>query len=849
MRRALIALSLVCTVVAPRVLTSQERGATALKELVAGLPMTARVLVIGAHPDDEDTQLISFLSRGRHVETAYLSLTRGDGGQNLIGNELGEALGVVRTEELLAARRIDGARQYFTRAYDFGFSKSAEETLTHWPKDSLLRDVIAVVRSFRPHVIVSVFSGTPNDGHGQHQVAGILAREAYVLAADPTKFPSGVTGDVKSWQALKFYRSARFSPDASTLRFNVGEYSPLLGRSYAEIAGESRSQHKSQAFGTLQRKGVVWDYVRLEASNVTAPEDAKRERSIFDGIDTTWARVRTSSPRVDALKALIDTATRLVDGDDRLAAPSLARLAANARALEESVRCIESLCPQAEGDLVASIRTLRDRASRAALIAAGVTVEATVDRELYALEDTVSIAVAVYNRGRDPVWVAPGGGLAGPDLVTTRDGIVATAIAPDSVARFSVTARARRHTYPSWLASPRRGDLFASVENDWNDATRLRLSVRIGNDPVDLTAPVVHRFADPVRGEVQRPVAVVNRVSILLERATEYVPAGTPFGRVVRVELKSGANAEQRVRIDVGAPNGIRVAPLADVVLPAFGRRTVDIRLGGQLPEGSHTLIVVGQSGGLGYTHGYVDVDYEHIRPQRIYRPAELTLRATDVIVPRVAVGYISGVGDNVFPALRELGVNVSAIDPATLATVDLSRFGTIVIGPRAYESSPQLVAANARLLDYVRDGGRLLVQYGQYEMMQSGIMPYPITIARPSDRVTEENARVTMLPGALLRVPNRITERDWSGWVQERSLYMPRDFDSHFVPALEMHDRGEPPNRGALLVARYGKGTYVYTTLALFRQLPAGVPGAARLFMNMLVAVAGAPVSTSATP
>jgi LmbE family N-acetylglucosaminyl deacetylase len=290
-RGAILVLALV--VAGPRVVTAQadrERGAAALAELIRGLGVTARVLMIGAHPDDEDTQLITWLARGRGVETAYLSLTRGDGGQNLIGNELGEALGVIRTEELLAARRIDGGRQYFTRAYDFGFSKSAVETYRHWPKDSILRDVVTVVRVFRPHVIVSVFSGAPRDGHGHHQVAGLLAREAYDVAGDTVRFPRDQFG--APWAPLKFYRSSRFAPDSATLRVNVGEYNSVLGRSYAEIAAESRSQHKSQGFGVLQRRGVVWDYLRREATRVNERQEARTETSLFDGIDTTLAGLK-----------------------------------------------------------------------------------------------------------------------------------------------------------------------------------------------------------------------------------------------------------------------------------------------------------------------------------------------------------------------------------------------------------------------------------------------------------------------------------------------------------------------------------------------------------------------------
>src|SRR5215213_6077351 len=280
---------------APSPLPSQERGAAALGDLVAGLGTSARVLIVGAHPDDEDTRLLAWLARGRHVETAYLSLTRGDGGQNLIGNELGEALGVIRTEELLAARRIDGARQFFTRAYDFGFSKSAEETFQHWPRDSVLGDVVTVVRAFRPHVIIAIFSGTPDDGHGHHQVSGILASEAYDVSADTVRFPVAKYG--AAWAVPKFYRSTSYrNHQGATLRYNAGEYNPVLGRSYAEIAGASRSQHKSQGFGSLERKGVVWVSVRREATRVNEGTPAERETSLFDGIDTTWARLRTQFP-------------------------------------------------------------------------------------------------------------------------------------------------------------------------------------------------------------------------------------------------------------------------------------------------------------------------------------------------------------------------------------------------------------------------------------------------------------------------------------------------------------------------------------------------------------------------
>lgn len=312
---------------------AQERGAAALGHLVQSLGVNTRVLVMAAHPDDEDTQLIAWLARGRGVETAYLSLTRGDGGQNLVGNELGEPLGAIRTEELLAARRIDGGRQYFTRAFDFGFSRNAEETLTQWVRDSILRDVVTVVRAFRPHVIVSVFSGTPADGHGHHQVAGILAREAWDISADTVRFPRAATAGLGPWTVAKFYRGAFFrNQDRATLRINVGEYGPLMGRSWAEVAADSRSQHRSQGMGALQQKGVRYDLLMREATR-TGPADARSERSLFDGIDTTWARfaplMRTASQRaaLAALPAAFAEARRTLDLQRPHAViPSLVRL-------------------------------------------------------------------------------------------------------------------------------------------------------------------------------------------------------------------------------------------------------------------------------------------------------------------------------------------------------------------------------------------------------------------------------------------------------------------------------------------------------------------------------------------
>jgi len=852
---ALLALPLFCSIVAPRVLTSQERGATALRALTDGLSTNVRVLVIGAHPDDEDTQLISFLSRGRRVQTAYLSLSRGDGGQNLIGNELGEALGVIRTEELLAARRIDGAEQYFTRAYDFGFSKTADEAFAHWPKDSLLRDVLAVVREFRPHVIVSVFSGTPRDGHGQHQVSGILAREAFDLADDTVKVPSALTGGRGGWRVAKFYRSARFSPDASSLRFNVGEYSPLLGLSYAEIAAQSRSQHKSQGFGSLQRKGVAMDYVRREATHVAVAGQPSDEQTIFAGLDTTWARLRPIRPgAVDSLTKLAAAAQASVRADDLRTAShvlaALSRLARRLRATSSTCPLRRESCEPLAADARSSFAWIEERATRGALIAAGVAIEATVPRETATVGDSVAVTVVVYDRGSDTVRV--GASVAsGIDLTpaATGGGAAEVTLLPDSVARLPVAAGAERPTQPVWLVTPRVGDLFTGGTGvAAQSRNEVLVPITIGGERIVARAPIVFRYADPVRGEIQHPLAVVPAIAVTLESAHEFAKAGTPIDRVLRAELRSGRALEQRVQLIVNTPPGLRADTPAELVLPAFARRTVEIRVRGTLPAGAHAVSLIAASGGERFTRGYQEISYDHIRPQRLYRDARTVLHAVDVVVPQVAVGYITGVSDNVAPALRQLGLSVTMLDPASLATENISKFGTIVIGPRAYEASDALIANNPRLLDYVKNGGRLVVQYGQAEMAEPGIMPFPITLNRPADRVTDENAPVRVLNGgaAVLSAPNRIGTPDFDGWVQERALYMPRTFDERYVPSLEMNDPGEAPNRGAILVAPFGSGTYVYTTMALFRELPAGVPGAARLMVNLIAAEAVRPPTTS---
>jgi LmbE family N-acetylglucosaminyl deacetylase len=833
---------------------AQRNGAAELAELVRGLGVNTRVLMIGAHPDDEDTQLLTWLARGRHVETAYLSLTRGDGGQNLIGNELGEALGAIRTEELLAARRIDGAHQYFTRAYDFGFSKSAEETYKHWPKDSILRDVVSVVRDFKPHVIIAVFSGTPRDGHGHHQVSGLLAREAFDLAGDSVSLPVSATHDRSPWTPLKFYRSARFGGE-STYRFDVGEYSPLRGESYAEIAADSRSQHKSQAQGTLRRKGVIMDGVRLEASRVSTVTPGMTEKSLFDGIDTTWARVAGETPGsraiVDSIPLAIAAVQRAYDpfAPKRLLAPL------------DRVRHLAGEVRGGARDVAPSTSVLADRAQRAIVIASQVGIDVAADHETWAAEEPIRVTTTLFNRGVTPMK-------GEVDFFPASSPRPKDATALGSV-QFSDTIRDTTITEPWWLRLPRVGDIFgtpitARPEGVLASRHSAFVSADVGGAPFGVYWPITFRYADPVKGEVDRPIAIVPAVSVTVDQPIQYVPANRPFDRVLRVELRSASSHPRGVRVSLQLPRGLTADSSSITIgLPDYagnfggegepqgipgGRavagnsptRTVEFRIRGTLPEGRFRISATAESEGRRYATGYALVDYDHIRPQRLYRDATIELSAVNVqVASGLEVAYIPGVGDNVAPMLAQLGVPLTIVEPDKVAAMDLSRFTTVVIGPRAYQSSPALVAANPKLLDFARHGRTLVVQYGQFEMANPGMMPYPITIVRPGDRVTEENAvvRVTDPSSPVLDGPNRIGPSDWDGWVQERSLYMPRTHDARYRTMLSMNDTGEQSNDGAILIAPLGTGTYVYTTLALFRQLPLGVPGGARLFVNLLSA------------
>jgi hypothetical protein len=504
-----------------------------------------------------------------------------------------------------------------------------------------------------------------------------------------------------------------------------------------------------------------------------------------------------------------------------------------------------------------SVAMALGRISDAIALAAGVVLDASVPRELWRVGESLPLKPVVYNRGTRPVTILSA--MLRIDSARSNAGTSARiTVAPDSNAAYDVFIddllgmRFLGVTSPHWLARPRQGAMFDYPIFGFDEAfyaANASVTLQLAVDGVGfaVNAPIVRRFADQVIGEVRRPVAGVPRVSVLLEQEVQYAPARAPIERAIRVQLQSPDSASRTVQLQARVPTGLTVDSAARTVVVPGGNavRTVEFNVRGTLPVGRHVIDVVAIDGSESYAQGYTTIDYDHINPRRLYRASRLTIEAVDLVVGApMRVGYIAGVGDNSAPALEQLGLAVTMLDPAQLATTDLRGYSAIVVGPRAYDASAALVANNARLLEYARNGGTLVVQYGQYEMQRPGMMPYPITINRPHDRVTVENVPVTIIDSsaAVLRGPNRITTRDFDNWIQDRSLYMPRTFDAAYKPVLEMSDPGEPPRQGALLVAPLGQGTYVYTTLAFFRQLPNGVPGAARLFMNLLAAKANRP-------
>ncbi|MGH7584194.1 MAG: PIG-L family deacetylase, partial [Gemmatimonadales bacterium] len=741
-----------------------------------------RVLLIAAHPDDEDNQLLAILTRGDGIRAAYLSLNRGEGGQNLIGPELGDALGVLRSEELQSARRVDGAVQFFSRAYDFGFSKTADETLRFWNRDSVLKDMVRVIRRFRPQIVVSVFWGTPADGHGHHQASGILSLEAYRVAGDPSRFPELMTEEhLPPWTPLKFYRVAR--GQRPTLTFEGGVIDPATGLSFRQLAALSRSQHRSQGQGTLEDPGPSQTGLVL----------IERATSIHGSDDSLFAGVPPEPPPVPD-----------------------------------------------------------EHAAEATLIRANVVVDATTDDDEVTPGEPVPVTITVWNAGREPARATaavephPGFAAAGNDCPAAPQ-----ALAPGALLTCRITLKVNSDARPSspyYLELPRTGAMYrwSGDPSVWGEpfAPPLTASFTVGVDsaaPVTVHREVLDRFRDPALGEVRRPVLIVPRIAVSVRPRGLLWPEGVrsrPFA--VTLEHLSRDSVSASVALEV--PTGWSAGAARTVTLTREGETaqvTFNVTAPPNLAAGRYQLRAVAVAGRDTFDIGLQRIRYPHVRARNLTIPAAFDAVVSNVAFPRVGtIGYVRGGGDLVPEALTDAGLAVTVLTGDALEHGPLDSFRVIVIGPRAYEANESLQRANPRLMRWLAAGGTLVIEYQQTPYVRGGFEPRPLTLLGPTQsRVTDETAPVRFLAPRqqILNWPNRITAADFDGWVQERGLDFPVSWDPAWSPILETHDAGDSPREGGLLVARVGKGTAVYTGLSFHRQLPALVPGAWRLFANIL--------------
>jgi LmbE family N-acetylglucosaminyl deacetylase len=865
--RALALLAVLALAAGPaRAAAPRENPSASEIELqLAKLNVVGSVLYVAAHPDDENSAFLAWGAKGRLLETGYLSVTRGDGGQNLIGNETGELVGVLRTQELLAARRIDGARQFFTRAIDFGFSKNPTETFAIWGHDQVLSDVVWIIRSFRPDVIVTRFPTTGEGGHGNHTASAILASEAFTAAADPRAFAWQLKW-VAPWQPKRLlWNVFRFGGDAprnngaGEIGLDLGAYNPLLGRSYTEIAGQSRSMHKSQGFGAAERRGT-W----MNDFKPILGDPAKED--LFEGVDLTWKRYgergeeigkilrkveegfRATEPAA-SVPGLVEAWTALGRMQDPAAPPSPSSPSKKIPGTTSNEVDRRGEGPKPRDPLLLAKRAEVVDAIRACL---GLWTEAIAAEPSAAPGTEVKAATMILNRSAFPAT------LERVEITGAAAPLAGGALAPNEPLRGAATltlAADAPVSQPYWLREPAGKGLYNVADTTLvgrpENAPPLvaRFVVSVAGASIPFETPVVFRRTDPVRGEIYEPFVVVPPVTANFDE--KVYAFGSDAAKTVRVTLVAGA-AKVSGSLRLAAPAGFRVTP-AEVLfeLGAKGdERAVSFSVSPPHGLASGTLAARTTVAGRTESLGLVRIDYPHIPLQTLFPPAEARVLRIDVKAPHEPVGYIMGSGDAGPEALRQMGYSVTLLTDDDLETGDLSRYSAIVAGIRAYNTRPRLAQATKRLLKYAEDGGTVVVQYDTTGgLVTDQIGPYPFKLSH--DRVTVEEAPVTFLKPAhsLLNFPNRLSSADFDGWVQERGLYFAGSWDPRYETVVASHDPGESDKPGGLLFAKVGKGAWIYTGYAFFRQLPAGVPGAYRFFVNLVSAGAGAETKGPAIP
>ncbi|MFY7839157.1 MAG: PIG-L family deacetylase [Lacibacter sp.] len=814
------------------------------------LKVIGSVLYVAARPDDENTRLLAYFSKEKLYRTGYLSMTRGDGGQNLIGDEQGIELGLIRTQELLAARRIDGAEQFFTRAFDFGFSKTTEEALKVWDKEKILSDVVWVIRKFQPDVIITRFPPDARAGHGHHSASAVLAREAFDAAADPNRFPEQFKYGVKPWQAKRiFWNTFNFGGNNTTsndqVKMDVGAFNPLLGKSYGELAAESRSMHKSQGFGVPAQRGAA-----IEFFTQTGGETVKE--NITEGIVEDWSRYEAGA----AINQMID---------EIVAVYSFSNPSASVKRLVQLYKAIDAIN---DGDWK---KKKLEEVKQLIEACTGLWLEATTSQEFAVMGDSVRINFSIINRTTVPVVVQrvqlDSSFLTTiPDSAKNKLPFYAETVKQESINQayfvdtlLSKTMQVnvpvnfqrkievkRNETDPYWIVKPMGTGTFTVDDQlliglaENNPVYTVKFTITIEGETFVFVKPVQYKFTDPVKGELYQklvvyPPALIKATnSLLLFKDLQPKQAGFVFSPQATKKVKASVSLNTAKEWKLN---------------PDFGSFTLtkgqDYELNTTVKPG---MFISGQTNYLqpSFTSNISrynkqrlrKIEYDHI-PTITYFPDALTkLVAVDVKIVGKKIGYINGAGDFMPYCLQQLGYAVEFLKEEDLTVEKLKQYDAVVTGIRAYNVHAWLSNAYDNLMKYVNDGGVLLVQYNtsnQIGPVKAKMSPYPFTISR--NRVTEEDAKVNFLvpDHAVLNYPNKITESDFNGWVQERSVYEAENMDANYVSIFGMHDAGEPQRNGSLIVANYGKGRFVYSALAFFRQLPAGVPGAYRLMANLL--------------
>ena len=801
---------------APRSYTSSEILLQLKKINVLG-----SVLYIAAHPDDENTRLLAWLANEKLYRTGYLSLTRGDGGQNLIGDEQGVDLGLIRTQELLSARRIDGAEQFFSRAFDFGFSKSPEEALRIWGHDKILSDVVWVIRKFRPDVIITRFPTTGEGGHGHHTASAILAEEAFDAAADPAKFPEQLQAGVTVWQAKRllwntFNFGGTNTQNENQFKMDCGEYNPVLGKSYGEIAAASRSQHKSQGFGVPAQRGTIIEYFKTIKGN--APE-----RDLMDGVDISWDRLLFGG-QLYSRPAHEDNIQRLTD--------SIVKTF-SVEHPENSIGPLVRLYKRIESANMGYWRDLKLEAVKKIIEnCSGLFMEATTGSQYAVLGDSLKITMVVNNRlgaviDRTAVQIDKTRILFDPirkNVNSIKN--ITLFIKPDT-----------KITQPYWLEKEMEKGSFTvsdqqQVGKGESDPWSVEFKMMIEGTEFSFKKPVCYKYTDPVKGELYQPVSIVPPLSITPKEPLVIALKDQMRSTTIEVSALRDLSIDRVENKVSGTTAYIDLGKGGDRNFQKNQKKNISVNI---LPGKS---LMGARENGIEYSQQLRTINYDHIPSINYLKPSVLNFEVIDVKTTGNLVGYIPGAGDKIPEALMQMGYKVITLHEQEISPGNLKQFDAIVTGVRAYNTQPWLNNAYDALMQFVKEGGVLLVQYNTNNSLgpvKAKIAPFPFTIG--AKRITDETAKVNfLLPDhPVLNFPNKITQKDFEGWIQERSTYHAENIDSNYRRILSMKDPGETEDDGSLIIANYGKGRFVYTGLVFFRELPAGVPGAYRLFANLI--------------